>query len=114
MVRVSNFCPDTPHLTKNPFFFYLSDGFQKPNPSEPDVVVAIDGVIDQKMDALWTLESQIESFWAAFDFETVIPVPANSELRRERRAQFSARFRARAAQTANRFRAHLKAGEGTP
>ena len=50
------------------------------------MVVAIDGVIDQKMDALWTLESQIESFWAAFDFETVIPVPANSELRRERRA----------------------------
>ena len=64
MVTVSNFCPDTPHLQNNPVFLYLSDGFQKPDPFEPDLVVSIDPVIKQKVDALWTLESQIESFWA--------------------------------------------------
>lgn len=113
MVTVSNFCPDTPHLTKNPVFLYLSDGFQKPNPFEPDVVVSIDDVMDQKIDALWTLESQIESFWATFDFETVIPVPAEGSEREKRKQQFSARFLARAAQTANRFRDGLKDYYGT-
>jgi N-acetylglucosamine malate deacetylase 1 len=27
MVTVPSFCPETPHLDKNPVFFYLSDGF---------------------------------------------------------------------------------------
>ena len=112
MVTVSNFCPDTPHLTKNPVFLYLSDNFQKPNPFDPDVVVSIDDVMDQKIDALWTLESQIESFWATFDFETVIPVPAGGKERAERKQRFSARFLARAAQTAEKFRADLKTAYG--
>lgn len=113
MVTVSNFCPETPHLTKNPVFLYLSDGFQKPNPFDPDIVVAIDSVMSQKIDALWTLESQIESFWATFDFETVIPVPTEPEARRKRKEQFSARFQARAAQTANRFREELTVHYGS-
>lgn len=107
MVTVSNFCPETPHLTKNPVFLYLSDGFQKPNPFEPDVVVSIDAVMQQKIDALWTLESQIESFWASFDFETVVPIPTDRDARQARKSQFSARFQARAASTANRFRNEL-------
>ena len=40
MVTVPFFCPDTPPLTKNPVFMYLSDGFQKPYPFRPDVVVS--------------------------------------------------------------------------
>ena len=44
MVTVSNFAPDTPYLTQNPVFLYLSDGFQKPNPFSPNVVVGIDDV----------------------------------------------------------------------
>ena len=107
MVTVSNFCPDTPHLTKNPVFLYLSDGFQKPNPFAPDIVAGIDEVMEQKIDALWTLESQIESFWATFNFETVIPIPTTSEARKARKSQFSARFLARSASTANRFRSGL-------
>jgi hypothetical protein len=38
---------------------YLSDGFQKPYPFRPDVVVDIDDVFDRKVDALHQLESQI-------------------------------------------------------
>src|SRR5512133_3221102 len=58
MVTVPNFCPDVPFLRDNPVFLYYPDGFQKPNPFQPDVVVAIDSVIDKKLDALGVLVSQ--------------------------------------------------------
>lgn len=58
MVTVPFFCPDVPHLETNPVFFFYPDKFQKPNPFEPDVVVAIDGVMEKKLDALELLESQ--------------------------------------------------------
>jgi N-acetylglucosamine malate deacetylase 1 len=107
MVTVSNFCPDTPHLQKNPAFLYLSDGFQKPNPFEPDLVVSIDPVIKQKVDALWTLESQIESFWATGNFEGVVPVPKEGDARVARKREFSQRFQARSMAVANDYRDQL-------
>lgn len=58
MVTVPFFCPDTPPLKKNPVFLYASDGFQKPNPFKPDIVVAIDSVIERKLDGLAELVSQ--------------------------------------------------------
>jgi LmbE family N-acetylglucosaminyl deacetylase len=58
MVTVPFFCPDTPPLKQNPVFMYLSDGFQKPYPFRADVVVALDDVFEQKLDALHELESQ--------------------------------------------------------
>ena len=58
MVTVPFFCPDTPPLQKNPVFLYSSDGFQKPNPFRPDIVVAIDAVIEKKLDAVAELVSQ--------------------------------------------------------
>jgi LmbE family N-acetylglucosaminyl deacetylase len=58
MVTVPFFCPDIPPLEKNPVFLYASDGFQKPNPFRPDVVVSIDTVIERKLDALAEIVSQ--------------------------------------------------------
>jgi LmbE family N-acetylglucosaminyl deacetylase len=58
MVTVPFFCPDTPALKKNPVFLYASDGFQKPSPFKPDIVVSIDSVIDRKLDGLAELVSQ--------------------------------------------------------
>src|SRR5262245_24225192 len=58
MVTVPHFCPDVPYLTANPAFFFYSDNFQKPNPFSADVIVAIDSVLDKKMEAIATLESQ--------------------------------------------------------
>jgi LmbE family N-acetylglucosaminyl deacetylase len=58
MVTVPFFCPDTPHLTANPVFLYYPDGFQKPNPFQPDIAVSIDSVMEKKLDALDALESQ--------------------------------------------------------
>ena len=58
MVTVPFICPDTPHLKDNPVFMYYTDRFRKPYPSEADVVVNIDGVIEKKLDALAVMESQ--------------------------------------------------------
>ncbi|MGE3312105.1 MAG: PIG-L deacetylase family protein [Limisphaerales bacterium] len=58
MVTVPFFCPDIPHLKKNPVFMYFPDSFRKPNPFVPDVVVDIGGVIERKLDALDKLVSQ--------------------------------------------------------
>jgi N-acetylglucosamine malate deacetylase 1 len=59
MVTVPFICPDTPPLTSNPVFFFYSDGFQKPNPFTPDVVVSIDETFDKKIDAVGALPSQV-------------------------------------------------------
>lgn len=59
MVTVPYFCPDTPHLLKNPVFLYFADRFQKPYPFKADIAVGIDGVFEQKVNALMHLESQI-------------------------------------------------------
>ncbi len=58
MVTVPFFCPDVPAITKNPVFLYASDGFQRPNPFRPDIVVSIDSVIERKLDAMAELVSQ--------------------------------------------------------
>jgi LmbE family N-acetylglucosaminyl deacetylase len=75
MVTVPFFCEDTPYLKQNPVFMYLSDGFQKPYPFRADVVVALDDVIDRKMDALHELESQFYEGGANGSEEHVRSVP---------------------------------------
>ena len=60
MVVVPAVTPDTPALRKNPVFLYYEDGFQRPNPFRPDIAVAIDDVIDQKVDAL---DSHVSQFY---------------------------------------------------
>ncbi len=59
MVVVPNVCPDTPALKKNPVFLYFEDGFQKPQPFQPDIAVDITEVFDQKVDALDAHTSQV-------------------------------------------------------
>jgi LmbE family N-acetylglucosaminyl deacetylase len=107
MVTVKFYCPDVPQLPNNPVFLYLSDGFQKPNPFEPDVVISIDDVIEQKAEALWLLESQIESLWATGNFEKVVPVPKSGPEREARRKAMFERFARRAESVANKYRAKL-------
>jgi len=107
MATVTFYCPDVPQIPKNPVFLYLSDGFQKPNPFEPDVVVSIDDVIEQKANALWLLESQIESLWATGNFEKVVPVPKQGAEREARRKAMRDRFARRAESVADKYRAKL-------
>ena len=107
MVTVKFFCTDVPQLAKNPVFLYLSDDFQKPNPFEPTVVVAIDDVFEKKVDALWSCQSQIESLWSTGNFEKIVPVPTDPAGRKERRQQFSDRFARRWEDVANKYRTKL-------
>ena len=107
MVTVAFYCPDVPQLTRNPVFLYLADGFQKPYPFEPDVVVATDSVFEQKADAIWKLESQIESAWATGGFEEIVPVPDDPEGREQRRRQVRDRIATRDSRVADKYRAAL-------
>lgn len=79
MVTVPFFCPDTPHLTKNPVFLYSSDRFRKPYPFEPDIAVSIDDVFEKKIDALMALESQIFEGGANGNEEQVAEIPPASQ-----------------------------------
>lgn len=104
MVTVPYFCPETPHLARNPVFLYTHDGFEKPYPFKPDVVVALDSAMDTKLDAIWQLESQIESLWVRGDFERVVPVPAEGAAREARRQEVNQRFARRNAAQAEQYR----------
>ncbi len=79
MVTVPFFCPDTPHLKKNPVFLYSSDRFQKPYPFEADIAVSVDDVFEQKVRAITKLESQVFEGGAGGSQERFDSVPPASE-----------------------------------
>jgi len=109
MVTVPFFCPDVPFLKKNPIFLYASDSFQKPNPFHADVAVAIDDVMDQTLDALLVMESQIHE-GGANGYEGLFP--ATEPGRQQRRDQVRKELAARYAGYANRYRDALVAMYG--
>ena len=73
----------------------------------PAVVVSIDPVFDQKANAIWQLESQIESLWVKGDFERVVPIPKEPVAREARRVEEWERFGKRDTNTASLYRALL-------
>jgi len=80
MVTVPMFCPETPALKKNPVYFYSSDGFQKPYPFKPTIIVGLDEVFDRKVDALHELESQVYEGGANGSAEFMKSVPPASDV----------------------------------
>ena len=104
MVTVPYFCPDTPHLQKNPVFLYYSDRFQKPNPFQADVAVAIDTVIETKLQALLMMESQFYEGGANGSADLVPDDPAKQA---DRRRQVREGFATRSRDIADRFRGKL-------
>jgi LmbE family N-acetylglucosaminyl deacetylase len=103
MVIVPSFCPDVPALRKNPVFLYTEDGFKKPNPFEPDVVVPIDPTIDQKVACVDALESQFYE-WNPWLFGYLDQVPKEKGARLEWTRK---RTSGGAARIADRFRPKL-------
>ena len=81
MVVVPNVTPDVPALRKNPIFLYFEDGFQKPYPFHPDVVVAIDDVWDTKVAGLDAHTSQVYE-WLPWVDGKLAEVPADAAARR--------------------------------
>lgn len=80
MVIVPNVAPDTPPLKKNPVFLFTQDGFQKPNPFQPDIAVDITSVADQKIYAMAAHESQFFE-WLPWTNGTLEQVPKTEKER---------------------------------
>lgn len=80
MVVVPNTVSDTPPLERNPVFLYYQDGFQKPAPFRPDVVVPIDSVWNQKVSALDAHVSQFYE-WLPWVDRKLNEVPADPKAR---------------------------------
>jgi LmbE family N-acetylglucosaminyl deacetylase len=113
MVTVPFYDLNTPPTEPNPVFLFLSDGFQRPNPFRPDIVVAIDEVFQKKIDAADALVSQL--------YETVYGVDAATRKQRldampkdaaGRRAVAERRLGSSASNVANRYREQLAARYG--
>jgi LmbE family N-acetylglucosaminyl deacetylase len=98
MVTVPFFCPDVPAMQKNPVFMYYTDRFQKPAPSKPDIVISIDPVLEQKLDALGVMISQFAEGGANGSAALYPNDPAGQQKRqRDVRENFSRRFKGTAA-----------------
>src|SRR5262249_21541442 len=103
MVIVPSYCPDLPALRTNPVFLYTEDDFKKPHPFEPDVVVPIDPVLDQKVACVDALESQFYE-WNPWLFGYLDSVPKAKDDRLKWTRDRTAR---RAAALAGKFRPKL-------
>ncbi len=104
MVTVPFFCPDEPNLTRNPVFMYYSDRFLKPNPFEADVAIAIDDVIEVKLDALGVMVSQ---FFEGGATGNAGLIPADEQGKKNRHQQVRSYFARRFADTAEKHRTIL-------
>lgn len=104
MVTVPFFCPDVPHLKGNPVFLYYSDRFERPNAFRPDVVVAIDDVVEKKLAALDVMESQ---FFERGTEGSAELMPKDDAGRAERRRQVRQGFMNRDSAVAAKYRGKL-------
>jgi LmbE family N-acetylglucosaminyl deacetylase len=106
MVAVPFFCPDTPPLENNPVFLYSSDRFLRPYPFKADIVIAIDDVFEQKVDALMALESQTFEGGALGSQQKMDAAPPASQPEL-RRAWLRERWDRRSRDEADKYRAVL-------
>ena len=104
MVTVPFFCPDTPYLEKNPLFMYYSDRFERPNPFRADIVVALDDVIEKKLDAVDVLVSQF--FEGGANGHAGL-IPKTDAARAERAKKVRQSFADRSMAVAKKYRAKL-------
>ncbi len=81
MVTVPKILPEVRHLDKNPVFLYMSDGFTHPEPFKPDVVVAVDDVIEKKIDMYHQHTCQMYE-WLPFNAGILDQVPKTDAERR--------------------------------
>ena len=102
LVTAEYFTPYTPAV-RTPVILYMSDGFKKPYPFQPDVVVDIDPVADLKWACIRAMPSQFadRDSWIA---RYVEGVPSDDAQRAEYILEM---FRNEDADVANRFRERL-------
>ncbi len=105
MVTVPFFCPDTPHLEKNPVFLSYEDDFTRPYPFQADIVVGIDDVIDKKLAVVAALPSQFYEGGANGGPQLM---PSNEAGRARRANEVREGFLKRFASTATQYRDKLR------
>ncbi len=102
-VTVPNMLPLTEFMPKQPVVCYMHDNFKKPYPFIPDVVVAIDEVIEKKIDMLNCHTSQMYE-WLPFNKGILDEVPEGKSARR----LWMAKHRlSQVEQIANKYRSKL-------
>ena len=82
MIMVPNVAPDTPPLKKNPIFLHFQDRFKLPTPFRPDIAIDITDVVDKKIDALDSHESQFYE-WLPWIEGYLNEVPAGKAERKQ-------------------------------
>jgi N-acetylglucosamine malate deacetylase 1 len=82
MLTVPMMCPDTPHLSRMPVFAYWFDRFTEYGAFEPQVVVPIDAVLEQKVEMAIAHASQLFE-WLPYNAGNLDQVPADAAGRRE-------------------------------
>jgi LmbE family N-acetylglucosaminyl deacetylase len=105
MVTVPYFCPDTPHLQRNPVFLSYQDNFTRPTPMQADIVVSIDDVVEKKLAAVEAMPSQFYEGGANGGPELV---PSDEAGKTRRKNEVRDGFKRRFASGAQRFRAKLR------
>jgi LmbE family N-acetylglucosaminyl deacetylase len=105
MVTVPFFCPDTPHLERNPVFLSYEDRFTRPDEMRGDIAVAIDDVVDKKLAAVEAMPSQ---FYEGGANGGPALVPGDEPGRARRKTEVREGFKKRFASTAQRFRDKLR------
>jgi LmbE family N-acetylglucosaminyl deacetylase len=81
MVTVPTVLPKEPIVEKNPLFLWMSDGFIHPEPFRADVCIAIDDVIEKKMDMYHQHKTQMYE-WLPYNRGVLSQVPASDADRR--------------------------------
>lgn len=108
MVTVPNAVAFSEHLPVDPVIVYVSDTFKRPYPFTPDLVVAIDDVVEQKVDLLDCHISQVYE-WLPYNGRYLDQVPADPAARRVWLRQY---MDARMRRDADRYRDLLIARYG--
>jgi LmbE family N-acetylglucosaminyl deacetylase len=103
LLTVPAVCPDVPHLPRDPVLAYFSDGFTRPVPFRPDVVVDIGPVAETVVRMLDCHVSQFYE-WLPYNRGELETVPAGAE---ERRRWLAAQYAALTRPLADRCRAQL-------
>ncbi|MGE3820020.1 MAG: PIG-L deacetylase family protein, partial [Isosphaeraceae bacterium] len=109
LLTVPAICADVPHLPSPPVILSFSDAFQKPRPFEPDVVVAIDSVIDRVVAMLDRHVSQFYE-WLPYNAGNSGDVPSSAE---ERGAWLGERYRERVRPLSDQYRGLVSRIYGT-
>jgi LmbE family N-acetylglucosaminyl deacetylase len=82
LVMVPLFCQETPIPEKNPIYMFSYDAFKRPYHFSPDIAVAIDDVLPEKLQMLNCHESQFYE-WLPFNQKRLGDVPETWEDRKK-------------------------------